>query len=498
MGYEMQKKIFKCFIIIITIAILVLFGNFESIAQIESKSQNAILVDQISGNVMWSKNAYKKAYPASTTKIMTAIIYYEKFKDDLYKTVTVGNELSKLPAGSSIMGLEKDEIVTREQLLYGLMLVSGNDAAIVMAYDHSGGIPEFANEMNKKAKEYGMESTNFVNPHGFHDDNHYTTAADFAILTREYMKYDYLRVVANRSIYDMAATNKKEKFVMHNSNRLISVRPEYKKYLYDDATGLKTGFTNMAKNCFVATASNGLTGLIFVGFGYETPDYRFIEAKTLMEHGFTNFSPINVYDNIKNTRVFADASSFNIPEYQYGNVDSLVQINAKEVVSVEKDIAGKISSSNVSASFRPSIKAKYPIKDGDFIGHIEYYFEDTIIYTAKAYATKYLEDRKIPKIIKTAIANNKKADNNKSFFQNAVDFYRFQNGTSNDKVNDKESKTDNTQTDATKDNTTTNSTTSKSTTSTSTKSQTNTSSKSNKPTNGSTKGSTVSTNKKPA
>lgn len=403
-------------------ALAVIIGSTAgSYAAISSKAEHAILVDQISGNVMYSKNAYDKAYPASTTKLMTAILYYEKFKNNMGQGVAVTEKMmNQVPVGSSTMLLEKEEVVTREQLLYGLMLVSGNDAAIVMAYDHSGSIEAFVQEMNNKAKEYGMDSTHFANPHGFHDKNHYTTAADFAILAREYMKIDKLREIAGTSKYAMAATNKKEKYTMFNSNRLISAKPEYKDYVYDRATGLKTGFTNAAKNCFIGSASDGMTGLIWVGFGYETTEERFTESRKVFKYAFENFSPINVYKYIKDTSLYVDATSFNIPQYEYGNVDAMVQINAKETVGVDNAVISKLDGGYVYAKFRPLLNIEYPIKDGDYIGHIEYYVDDDLIYTAKAYATKYVEERKVPEFFNTAIINNQKGYGSMSFFEQAV------------------------------------------------------------------------------
>lgn len=415
-----MKKVIRNFMSVCLCVMLLTVFSSTSYAQINSEAEHAVLVDQTSGNVMWSKNAYEKAYPASTTKLMTAIIYYEKFQNNLNGSLTVGDELNKLPPGSSIMGLEKEEIVTREQLLYGLMLVSGNDAAIVMAYDHSGGIEAFVQVMNDKAKEFGMNSTHFVNPHGFHDNDHYTTAADFAILAREYMKNDKLREIASASKYAMAATNKKDAYTMLNSNRLISAKDEYKDFVYEKATGLKTGFTNRAKNCFVATSSNGYTGLIFVGFGYEHTETRFTEAKKIMEYGFTNFSPVNVFENIKDANLYVDATSFKIPQYQYGNVDSTVQINAKETVGVDNSVVNLLGSSVITAKFSPSLGVTYPINEGDFIGYVEYYAGDTIIYTAKAYAAKYVEDRKMPGFVDTALINSEKGYGTKSFMEQAV------------------------------------------------------------------------------
>lgn len=422
---EILKRFIKIFTCLTLVLSLVIAGASTSKAAISSNAEHAILVDYTSGNVMYSKNAYEKAYPASTTKMMTAIVYYEKFKDNLAQTIMVTEEMmKKVPVGSSTMMLEKEEVVTREQLFYGLMLASGNDAAIVMAYDYGGNIEGFVQEMNNKAKQFGMDSTHFANPHGFHDDNHYTTAADFAILAREYMKYDELRKIAATSKYQMAATNKKNAYTMHNSNRLISTKEEYRDYVYEKATGLKTGFTNKAKNCFVSSASNGNSGLIFVGFGYDTTEERFTEAKKILEYGFNNFSPINVYKYIKDTTLYVDATAFNIPQYEYGNVDTAVQVNAKEVVQIDNEVINVLEGGYVYAKFNPLVNVQYPIKDGDYIGHIEYYVNDNIIYTAKAYASSYVDDRKVPALFETALTNKENAYGSKSFFEQAVSLGR--------------------------------------------------------------------------
>lgn len=411
----------KRFIAICLVMCFIFSFSTVAFAEVNVEASHAIMVEAETGNVMWSKNGYEKAYPASTTKVMTATLYYEKFKDSLDKSVTVGEEVLTTPSGSSIMGLKKGEVVTRRQLLYGLMLVSGNDAAIVMAADHSGSVAEFVKFMNKKAKEYGMNSTSFANPHGFHDKNHYTTAYDFSIATRKYMQHEVLREIGSTQKYDMPATNMNEKRTFFNSNRLISIKEIYKEYNYEYATGLKTGYTGVAKNCLIATGTKDENSVIVVSFGSEHTDRRFLDARKLLDYGLTSFSKVDIYKHIKDCLVDINASSFNIPEYEYGKVDAMVQINNKETVSVANDIIPQLEGATVETKFTPLLSAKYPINEGDEIGYIEYMVNGNTIYTAKAVSTKYMEKRKMPTFIKTASnLKNNNVNSNDSFVRSVL------------------------------------------------------------------------------
>lgn len=408
----MKNKFTKVFICTILCVIL----SFSvSLAEAETKldkvkkptsinAQNAIMVEAKTGNVMWSKNAYDKAYPASTTKLMTAILFYEANKDNMKKTFTVGDELNSMPSDSSTMGIKKGDQVTAEELLFGLMLVSGNDAALTMA-QNTGGQAAFVEAMNKRAKEYGMNNTNFMNPHGYHNPQHYTTAADFAKLARQYNKIDYLMKVSQTKSVEVNLGGKATK--LNNTNRLLSGQDKDKAYNLPYATGMKTGFASAAKNCFISSAQNGDNGIILVSFGSTSSDVRFSDAKTFLTYGLSNFSPVQIYDYIKDADVSVNYKEINLKEYEYGVFDTMVQINSEEIVNMDVDVIKDLAAegAQVTAKFNPSKDITFPIKEGDIIGDIEYFSGENIIYSSKAISSKYYTPRKIPSLFLTLRAN---------------------------------------------------------------------------------------------
>ena len=165
--------------------------------------------------------------------------------------------------GSSQIYLIPGEQLTREQLLYALLVDSANDAAVAIAQDIAGSVEKFVQEMNEKAKELGTLNTNFVNPHGLHDDNHYTTAYDMALIACEAMKNPIFRQVVKTERYIIPATNKQDTRYLYLGNRLVR-NTTYRNYKYDGANGVKTGYTSKAGNTLIASASRNDLDLITV------------------------------------------------------------------------------------------------------------------------------------------------------------------------------------------------------------------------------------------
>jgi len=256
----------------------------------------AILIDAVSGKVLYEKNADEKHYPASTTKVMTGLLAVEHGKLD--DVVTVGQNPSLIEKGSSQIYLIPGEQLTMEQLLYALMLESANDAAVAIAEHISGSVPEFAKLMNKRAKELGATNTNFVNPNGLHDDNHYTTARDLAMIAKHAMTLEKFRSVVKEVKYTIPKTNKQdERNYITNSNKLIW--KTYDKFRYEYATGIKTGYTVKSKQCLVGGAKKGDVELISVVMGAEGQNI-YSDTTALFEYGFANYenTPVLKKDQI--------------------------------------------------------------------------------------------------------------------------------------------------------------------------------------------------------
>ena len=248
------------------------------------------------------RNADAKRYPASTTKIMTCIVALEQCSPD--EIVKVGKRATNLSERSSKMGLKTGEQYKLIDLLYGLMLPSGNDAAIAIAEHVGGSVAKFAELMNAKAKELGMNGSHFVNPHGLHSDDHYTTARDLSILTAYALENETFAEIVSATEYTAESVGGR-KLVLHNSNRLLrdATAETYTPYscLYPDAIGVKTGDTNLAGKCLVAAARrNGTTYILVLLNGKQPPSnasniekdrysaQRFYDAADLFDYAFEN------------------------------------------------------------------------------------------------------------------------------------------------------------------------------------------------------------------
>lgn len=223
-------------------------------AAISVSARNAILMEQDSGRILFEKKAHEKRRIASITKIMTAIIAIES--DKLDEVVTVSERAVGIE-GSSLY-LKKNEKIKLEDLVYGLMLRSGNDAAVAIAEHVGGSVEGFVFLMNQKAQELGMTNTRFANPHGLDDSpDHYSTAYDMAVLTRYAMQNETYRKIAGTKVHRVPHPDENWDRVWKNKNRLIMGKYEY-------ATGGKTGYTKLAKRTLVSTATKGDMNLIAV------------------------------------------------------------------------------------------------------------------------------------------------------------------------------------------------------------------------------------------
>ena len=215
--------------------------------------QSAIVVDMKTGYTLYEKNIYEKRYPASITKIMTALLTLEQAAMDEIVTFSYGAVFS-VEAGSSVAYVDVDEQLSIEQCLYGLMLISGNDVANGLAEHVGGSMSNFANMMTERAAELGCVGTKFTNAHGLHDEEHYTCAYDMALIAMNtYEKQENFRKICSTLTYKCAPTNKqKETRVWGNNNRLIN---PYEKVYYEDCIGGKTGYTNQAGGTLVTYAN---------------------------------------------------------------------------------------------------------------------------------------------------------------------------------------------------------------------------------------------------
>ncbi len=277
----------------------------------ELVGESAILIVADTGEVLFEKNSETKMYPASTTKILTAIIVIE----DLLLTDTVlGDHEAAFTEGSRIYVME-EESFTVEELLYALLLESANDAAISLAKKHSGSVDAFVKVMNERAISMGATHSNFVTPNGLPNENHYTTAADMAKIAAYSMKNSTFRNFVATYQHDLGPTNKQpETRHLSNSNRfLYGVGPgdkiEYKGKVidikYDIVDGIKTGYTNIAQNCFVGSAVKNNQRLITVVLKSKGNDV-YKDTRQLLDYGFEAFTQYKILtkgDVVKNIKI---------------------------------------------------------------------------------------------------------------------------------------------------------------------------------------------------
>ena len=248
-------------------------------------------------NLIYAKNPDRKLAPASTTKIMTCILALETCPD-LDEIVQVDPAATRLGASNTLMGLKKGESLPIRDLLYGLMLPSGNDAAIALACHIAGNVEQFAAMMNEKAQELGMLNTNFVTASGVYKSNHYSTARDMALLTAYAMQNETFRQIVSTPNYTVPANEVREKeLYLENTNNLI--QPKKSEY-YPDAIGCKTGSTVQGGKCLVAAAEKDGVTLIVVLLGLKeggTKGQRihkcFKDAQTVCKKVFGRFRTLD-------------------------------------------------------------------------------------------------------------------------------------------------------------------------------------------------------------
>lgn len=268
-----------------------------------TETSYCVMLDAHTGKVLHEENANSKRYPASITKIMTCLVILENC--DINQHVTIGDVNIK-EDGAKKLGLRKGELLKVEDLLYGLMLQSGNDAGVALANYAAGSVEKFAEMMNAKAEEIGMTGTRFVNPHGLHDSKHYTTAMDMARLAYVAMQNPTFRKIVGTYRYTPPVTNKHNvdnpwyPKVWQNSNRLISTSDK-ETFAFNDsnghAIGIKTGYTRAASGTLVSAAvsKDGTQEVITVVlYDPNTPHGKWRDTITMFMYGFDFYDTINL------------------------------------------------------------------------------------------------------------------------------------------------------------------------------------------------------------
>ena len=351
---------------------------------------SAILITADKGEVIFEKDPYSIRYPASTTKILTVLLGI-MMVDNLNQKVTVSESALDIPSDSSTMGLKAGEEITYMDVLYGTMMLSGNDGANVIAETVSGSIPAFINLMNETASVMGCINTHFVNAHGYHDDNHYTTAYDMALISREAMKNETFRKIAGTVTYTIARTNLQKARTITTKSEYMLTGSEDKpnKYYFPDATGIKTGSHSHSGYCFVGSASRNGVDLISVVY-FTGKRARWADTIKLMNYGFSQYMSITPQALYSMNPLTIETSNYSTSDGNRGRVQLICQSRPDSVSPTI--IATKSEIMQMAASIQDTLLIQYtrdfeaPITAGEVMGTITYFPEsgDPTIYNLVA------------------------------------------------------------------------------------------------------------------
>ena len=266
--------------------------------------KGAMLVELNSNTTVYELNADERLYPASLTKIMTCLVALER--GNLTDEVEVdGTLFDSMDADASVVGLLPGEKISLEELLYCLMIPSGNDASLVVADHIAGSVEGFVEMMNQKAQELGCTGTHFMNPDGLHDDNHYTTARDMITMTKAALQNETFRTICGTASHEVPETNASSSRMIYTTNYFMSSIIT-SKYYWDKVSGVKTGFTTPAGRCLVTLVEEDDFSYLSVVLGCETPYDEngepvyghFTESRKLLEYGLDNFTFVSVLSHL--------------------------------------------------------------------------------------------------------------------------------------------------------------------------------------------------------
>ena len=302
-----KARLFPLFLIAVLFASL--SAPVYAADDFEVDARAALLIDVATGETLYEKDAHERNYPASITKVMTALLTLEavdagRLRMDQEITAEA-SAFENLAADGSTANIKAGETMSVENLLNCLLIVSANEAAHILAEAVAGDIDAFVAQMNERAQELGCADTHFANPSGLHNDRHYTSAWDIYLITREAMQHDAFMEIVGRKACTVPATNVSKERELHSTNYLISTwRTGWPGYYYAEARGIKTGSTPEAGYCLVASAVRSNRSLISVVLGAErvTLDDGTIQTRSfsetirLLDHGFDDFKRMRLVE----------------------------------------------------------------------------------------------------------------------------------------------------------------------------------------------------------
>lgn len=349
----------------------------------------AIIYDRSTKQIIWGKNEMEKRAMASTTKIMTAIVVLENANLD--DVVTISKKAAG--TGGSRLKIRAEDKITVRDLLYGLMLRSGNDAAVALAEYVGESVEEFAGLMNKKAEQIGLKNTHFVTPHGLDDENHYTTAYELALLTDYALENSTFKKIVNTKSTQIRIN---ENYMnIYNTNELLGVLP--------GVDGIKTGFTNNAGRCLVTSCTRDKNQIITVVLGCDTKKQRTSDSTKLIEYAYKNYKRIDIeqmvkkefenWKQINENRIYINKAKNEKMELELGSIE-------KKVIPIKNDKQKDINFEiNVIYNFEA------PVDKNSKIGNIVIKNKDSVIEIVDIICANNIEKKTISDYIVEFIGN---------------------------------------------------------------------------------------------
>lgn len=329
-------------------------------------AQSAILMDANTGVILYSKNIHERLYPASTTKIMTCLLAMER--GNLDDMVTFSHDaVFTVPVGGSNMGMDEGESISLEECLYGILVGSANEVANAVGEYVSGSIDDFVALMNERAQEIGCKDTHFVNTNGLHDDDHYTSAYDLALISSLFFQNEMLCKIGNTARYHFEPTSTQpDDFYLKNKHQLVTGEIPYNGVL-----GGKTGYTDQARQTLVTCAEQNGMRLVCVVFKEESPA-QFTDTEELFNYGFHNFQVMNISEN---------EDRYNIEATGFLQIGDDIFGSSKPILSLDTDsyviVPNVISFSDLDSEI------DYNIADENRVAQIRYSYHG--MYVGSAY-----------------------------------------------------------------------------------------------------------------
>ena len=391
-----KNLFFLLFILIFLFSFDISFASEENSLNLNARS--CIVLDRNSKKIIFGKNEYNRVKMASTTKIMTATVIIENC--DLSQTVTVSKKAAG--TGGSRLGLKTGDKITIRDLLYGLLLCSGNDAAIALAETAAGSVQNFSNMMNNKAKELGLNNSHFESPHGLDSDNHYTTAYELALLADYALQNSTFRNIVGTKNYTITINGYPKNIT--NTNELLGS--------LDGVYGVKTGFTNGANRCLVTSCKRGEMDIICVVLGCDTKNFRTQDSIKLINYTFENFEYLDIknlidrkFENYKNN----NTNPFEINKGVSNDLEIRCFSTEPSIIPIKKD-----EKNSIKVNFELKKNLEAPINANLKVGSFMVYSDNRTILEGDILTTNSI-DKKKPSYYFSSIFKNFSSILNNSF-----------------------------------------------------------------------------------